>query len=174
MNGMQPVIAGVSPQDLAGVHALLAVIADPAASKARLDELTKVAADASDKMLKAQDAERAAVVAQQRAEEARVAQVNSAGAQHDELERRKQLLDTKEADVQAREGHVSERENALTTAETDNAAYAQEANALMARLKVREQGIADKEQALNAEVAKVTDMRARIEQQLAAIKGIAA
>jgi chromosome segregation ATPase len=139
-----------TPADTANAYALLAVIADPVASKQRLDELSAEKQAALDATKAAQDAQaelvtqRAAVQAQYDEatkirddfdltasartkalddREAQLAAVQETNANHnDDLTARESALSEREAAVKAAEADVATRETAVAKLETDTQA----------------------------------------------------
>ncbi len=145
--------------DTAGAFAIIALIADPQAAKARLDELNKAAADAAQaladaKSLSIENDKRAAdlVTAQDALQADRAALDRMAQKFSEETARRN-------SELAEREAAVGGRETAAHEAEQENERVQVSFSAREARIAEQETALSEREQAMTAREA---DYDARI------------
>lgn len=136
-----------SQSDLAGVVGLLAFLADPAACKARLEELTAEA----EKAYAAQTAAQAAVNAE--AEQAKLAEgkLAEAAALRDKALAAAQRNDERAKELASREAEVGRREAAVKNAQSECDAVAARLDAQAAALDERAAAVKEAEDKLAAD-----------------------
>lgn len=164
---MISLLPGSSPAETAQVYGLLAILADPAKVKARLDELVAIAQAAEDANSQAQaDRARAEELGAQakadvEAAAARLAEIEAAGM---DVARREQLLKTGIAD------HAAAAEQFKTWVEHTQTSVQQR----LSEAESRERALNERESALTEKEAAVAAMAADLDRRLARIKELAA
>ena len=163
---MFSLLPGSPPAETLGAYAVLALIADPAAAKKRLDELTKAAKAAADQGAEASTLHANAT---RLADEAKAMQTDAqATAERNAADRAE--LDKAKADIAAQRADLEQRERQVAE---EKKAQERDAAALARKITAHETAVAATQDRLAREAAALSDARLELEKRLTKLRELA-